>query len=130
LVSAYAPDVRAVLAQLRVDAKTNEHKAALEFLGVLPLKGKVVSGDGMFTHRDVCGEVIEGGGDYILPAKDNQPTLRKDIVAAFAAPEAGLSTPSRPRGAGPKLSADVRSTRDMAGSRGDRSKSHRRWQSI
>jgi hypothetical protein len=93
LVSAYAPEVKAVLAQLRVDAKTNEHKAALELLGVLPLKGKVVSGDAMFTHRDVCAKVIEGGGDYVLPAKDNQPTLRKDIAAAFAGLRAGLSPP-------------------------------------
>jgi hypothetical protein len=93
LVSAYAPDVKAVVAQLRVDAKTNEHKAALELLGVLPLKDKVVSGDARFTHRDVCEEIIEGGGDYVLPVKENQPTLCKDIAAAFAEPEAGLSPP-------------------------------------
>ena len=93
LVSAYAPDVRAVLAQLRVDAKTNEHKAALELLGVLPVRGKVVTGDAMFTHRDVCAAVITGGGDYVLPVKDNQPTLAGDIEAAFAEPGAGLSPP-------------------------------------
>ena len=108
LVSAYAPVVKAVLAQLRVDAKTNEHKAALELLGVLPLKGKVVSGDAMFTHRDVCATVIEGGGDYVLPVKENQPTLAKDIAAAFAEPEAGLSPP--PGSAAPG--------RDRAGFRG------------
>jgi hypothetical protein len=94
LVSAYAPDVKAVLAQLRVDAKTNEHKAALELLGVLPLKGKVITGDAMFTHRDVCSAVIDGGGDYVLPVKENQPTLARDIAAAFAEPEAGLSPPA------------------------------------
>jgi hypothetical protein len=93
LVSAYAPEVKAVLAQLRVDAKTNEHKAALELLGVLPLKGKVVTGDAMFTHRDVCASVIGGGGDYVLPVKENQPTLAKDIAATFAEPLAGLSPP-------------------------------------
>jgi hypothetical protein len=93
LVSAYAPDVRAVVGQLRVDAKTNEHKAALELLGVLPLRGKVVSGDAMVTHRDVCAEVVRGGGDYVLPVKENQPTLRADLAAAFAEPEAGLSPP-------------------------------------
>lgn len=93
LVSAYAPDVKAVLAQLRVDAKTNEHKAALELLGVLPIKGKVISGDAIFTQRDLCAEVIKGGGDYILPAKDNQPTLVQDVAAAFAEPVAGLSPP-------------------------------------
>lgn len=99
LVAAYAPDVKAVLAQLRVDAKTNEHKAALELLGVLPIRGRVITGDAMFTHRDVCAEVIGGGGDYVLPVKDNQPTLARDIAAAFAEPEAGLSPP--PGGAAP-----------------------------
>ena len=94
LVSAYAPEVKAVLAQLRVDAKTNEHKAALELLGVLPLKGKVVTGDAMFTHRDVCAKVIGAGGDYVLPVKENQPTLAQDIAAAFAEPLAGLSPPA------------------------------------
>jgi DDE_Tnp_1-associated/Transposase DDE domain len=93
LVAAFAPDARATVAQLRVDAKTNEHKAALELLGVLPIKGKIVTGDGMFTHRDFCAEVIGGGGDYILPVKDNQPTLRATIGAIFAEPEAGLSPP-------------------------------------
>jgi hypothetical protein len=94
LVSAYAPEVKAVLAQLRVDAKTNEHKAALELLGVLPLERKVVTGDAMFTHRDVCAAVIDGGGDYVLPVKDNQPTLARDIAAAFDAPQGGLSPPA------------------------------------
>jgi DDE_Tnp_1-associated/Transposase DDE domain len=93
LVSAYAPEVKAVLAQLRVDAKTNEHKAALELLGVLPLAGKILTGDAMFTHRDVCAKVIDEGGDYILPVKENQPTLAKDIAAELAGPAAGLSPP-------------------------------------
>jgi hypothetical protein len=100
LVAAYAPDVKAVLAQLRVDAKTNEHKAALELLGVLAaegaLRGRVITGDAMLTHRDVCAELIANGGDYVLPAKDNQPTLSRDIAAVFAGPEAGLSPPAGP----------------------------------
>ena len=93
LVAAYAPEVQAVVAQLRVDAKTNEHKAALEMLGILPLKGRVVTGDAMFTHRDVCTKVVDGGGDYVLPVKENQPTLWADIQAAFAEPPVGLSPP-------------------------------------
>jgi hypothetical protein len=100
LVAAYAPHVKAVVGQLRVDAKTNEHKAALELLGVLSVQDKVVSGDAMFTHRDVCAAVIQGGGDYILPVKENQPTLRADIAAVFAEPEAGLSPPPDSTGRG------------------------------
>jgi hypothetical protein len=94
LLAAYASEMGATLAQLRVDAKTNEHKAALELLGILPLASKVVTGDAMFTHRDVCSEVVCGGGDYVLPAKENQPKLLADIRAAFATPPAGLSPPA------------------------------------
>lgn len=83
LLTAYVPDAAAVLQQLRVDAKTNEHKAALTLLGVLPLRGKVVTGDAMFTHRDVAEEIRRRGGDYILMVKDNQPELKAQIQAAL-----------------------------------------------
>jgi hypothetical protein len=84
LVAAYAPLVEAVLVQLRVDAKTNEHKAALELLGILPLKGRVITGDAMFCQRDVALAVTEGGGDYVFIVKDNQPSLAVDIAAGLA----------------------------------------------
>lgn len=83
LLAAYASDAQAVLAQMRVDAKTNEHKAALKLLRLLPLEGKVVSGDAMFTHRDTAQEVLDGGGDYILIVKDNQPELKSQIFSAL-----------------------------------------------
>jgi hypothetical protein len=84
LVAAYAPSVQAVLAQIRVDAKTNEHKAALELLGLLPVKGCIFTGDAIFCQRDFCAEVINGGGDYVLTVKDNQPSLAIDIAAGLA----------------------------------------------
>jgi hypothetical protein len=84
LRAAYAPQVTAVLGQLRVDAKTNEHKAALELLGILPLEGKVVTGDAMFCQKDVCAKVLECGGDYVFTVKDNQPQLHFNIAAMFA----------------------------------------------
>ena len=85
LVAGYAHEAQAVLAQLRVDSKTNEHKAALQLLGLLPLAGAVVTADAMFTHADFCREVRKGDGDYFLAVKDNQPTLLRDIEATFAA---------------------------------------------
>ncbi|OWK41147.1 ISAs1 family transposase [Fimbriiglobus ruber] len=94
LLAAYAPQASAVIAQLRVDATTNEHKAALRLLGVLPpLKGAVVTADAMFTHRDVCEQVLANGGDYILYAKDNQTTLERDLRDLFAAAELGCLPP-------------------------------------
>jgi hypothetical protein len=83
LLTAYVPAAAAVLKQVRVEAKTNEHKAALKLLGVLPLAGKVVTGDAMFTHRDYAEEVRRGGGDYILIVKDNQPELKGQIRSAL-----------------------------------------------
>jgi predicted transposase YbfD/YdcC len=68
---------------VRVDAKTNEHKAALELLGILPIAGKVVVGDAMFCQRDLAAKVIEGRGDYLLVVKDNQKAVAIDIEAGF-----------------------------------------------
>jgi hypothetical protein len=83
LVAAYAPLVEAVLVQVKVDAKTNEHKAALQLLGILPVKGRVVIGDAMFCQRDVCAAIVAQEGDYLFFVKDNQPGLLADVAAGF-----------------------------------------------
>ncbi|AWM38482.1 hypothetical protein GobsT_33630 [Gemmata obscuriglobus] len=94
LLAAYAPQVSAVVAQMTVEATTNEHKAALRLLGVLPsLGGTVVTGDAIFTQPDVCAAVQHKGGDYILYAKSNQGTLRADLEAAFATAAGGDFSP-------------------------------------
>lgn len=74
-----------VLSQTRVDAKTNEHKAALELLKTLVLKGRVITGDAMFCQREVCQEIRDRGGHYFFTVKDNQPTLKESIAAEFKA---------------------------------------------
>ena len=98
LLSAYAPHVTAVIAQIRVDAKTNEHKAALNLLGVLPLQGRVVTGDAMFYQRDFCEKVIEQGGDYLITVKENQPTVLMHIASMFAESSAFSPLPTATRG--------------------------------
>lgn len=87
LLAAYAPQASAVLAQLRVEASTNEHKAALELLGILPLENTVITGDAIFCQRDVCETITAGGGDYIFPVKENQPELLRQIVLSFGSDE-------------------------------------------
>lgn len=94
LLAAYVPCARAALAQMTVEATTNEHKAALRLLGVLPpLGGAVVTGDAIFTQPDVCSAVRDRGGDYILYAKSNQGTLRADLEAAFVTAAGGDFSP-------------------------------------
>lgn len=91
LVSAYDADARAVLSQIRVDAKTNEHKAALQLLGILPVAGTIIVGDAMFCQRDLCEEIVRRGGDYVFFVKDNQPSLDADIGAGIAYDEQARS---------------------------------------
>jgi DDE_Tnp_1-associated/Transposase DDE domain len=103
LVAAYAVEAAAVLAQVRVDAKTNEHKAALQLLGILPVRGRIVTGDAIFCQRDLCQEIIDEGGDYVFTVKDNQPSLAIDIRAGLSwedqqRRQAAVFSP--PRGAG------------------------------
>ncbi len=112
LVAADAPNIETVVGQLRVDAKTNEHKAALELLGVLPLRGRIVTADAMFTRRDVSTVIMGQGRDYILPAKDNQPKLLSNNQAAFAEPLA--FPPGRPSGGGRVSTGPVSPTRGTA----------------
>jgi len=71
------------LSQLKVDGKTNEHKAALGMLKTMVLKGRVVTGDAMFCQRDLCQEIIDQGGHYFFEVKDNQPDLKESIKADF-----------------------------------------------
>jgi hypothetical protein len=83
LLAAYAHEAGLVLRQLPVDAKTNEHKAALEMLNLIPVKGKIITGDAMFCQRDLSRKIRAKQGDYVWPVKDNQPDLKAAIEDAF-----------------------------------------------
>ena len=62
LLAAYAHEAKVVLDQVPVDAKTNEHKAALELLDLIPLEGKLVAGDAMFCQRDLSRKIRKKRG--------------------------------------------------------------------
>lgn len=62
LLAAYAHEARTVLEQIPVHAKTNEHKAALELLDLIPLEDKVVLGDAMFCQRDLSRKIRKKRG--------------------------------------------------------------------
>jgi hypothetical protein len=115
LVAAYAPRVEAVLVQVKVDAKTNEHKAALQLQGILPVQGRLVLGDAMFCQRDVCQEIIQQGGDYLFFVKDNQPGLQVDIVAGFGYEAAQRSIAAAFSPCRPAAPAAARAHRHRAG---------------
>ena len=84
LVSAYAAGSGAVLTQVATAGKGQELAAAKAVLGQISLEGKIVVADALLTQREVCQQIVDGGGDYLLPVKENQPALHGDLVEAFS----------------------------------------------
>ena len=94
-----------VLSQMRVDSRTNEHKAALELLKNLALKGRVNTGDAMFCQRDPLRQVVADGGHYLWKVDDNQPSLKEAIESAFELASSPLRTASSGGRTGPSPDA-------------------------
>ena len=70
-----------VVAQHRVPDKTNEIKSVEPLFDGLDIEGAVVTGDAMFCQTAIATHLVEDKrADYMLEVKDNQPTLRQDIV--------------------------------------------------
>lgn len=73
-------DNRLVFAQVAVEDKSNEITAIPKLLELMDLQGAVVTIDAMGCQRAVAQRIIQGGGDYVLAVKDNQPALRDNLV--------------------------------------------------
>jgi predicted transposase YbfD/YdcC len=83
IVSAWAVENHLTLGQVATDAKSNEITAIPELIEVLDLSGAVVTIDAMGCQKDIAAKIIDGGGDYVLAVKENQPHLYEDIARAF-----------------------------------------------
>lgn len=77
LVSAFVRENQMVFGQIPVVPArgSNEIDAIPQLLALLDIKGAVVTIDAMGTQKVIAQKIIEGGGDYVLSLKDNQPTL-------------------------------------------------------
>jgi len=83
VVSAWASINELVLAQFKVDDKSNEITALPELLAMLNLHGSVVTIDAMGCQVEIARQVVDQGGDYVLSLKDNQPGLHRDCAELF-----------------------------------------------
>ena len=79
MVSAWGCEAGMVLAQIATDAKSNEITAVPKLLAMLSLKGTIVTADALNCQRAIAAQIVEQGGDYALPLKENQPTLLADV---------------------------------------------------
>ncbi len=83
LLAAYLPGEGLVFAQVEVESRENEIVAAPRVLKMLDLRGKIVTGDALLTQRKLSIQIVEAGGEYVFPVKENQPQLLEDIQTLF-----------------------------------------------
>lgn len=85
LLAAYLPEEGVVLMQVAAGDKDNEINAAPLLLRSIDLSGKVVMGDAIHTQRALSVQILAAKAEYLWYVKENQPTLREDIVTLFEA---------------------------------------------
>ena len=82
MVSAYAARLRLTLATVPAD-RGSELDAAIEALGLIALRGKVITGDALHCNRRTVAAINAGGGDWCLALKANQESLLSDARGCF-----------------------------------------------
>jgi predicted transposase YbfD/YdcC len=83
MVSAWASANNLVLAQRKVDDKSNEITAIPKLLAALELSGTVVTIDAMGCQRAIAEKIVDKKADYILAVKENQGHLLEEIKDSF-----------------------------------------------
>jgi predicted transposase YbfD/YdcC len=85
LVCAWVAEQQLTLGQVAVDSKSNEITAIPQLLELLDIHGALVTIDAMGCQKAIAKQIVDGGGDYLLSVKDNQPHLLEDIQHRIAA---------------------------------------------
>jgi predicted transposase YbfD/YdcC len=83
VVSAWAQKNRLILGEIATKEKSNEITAIPKLLEMLELEGCTVTIDAMGTQTRIAKKIIEKGANYMLPVKENQPTLLENIKLFF-----------------------------------------------
>lgn len=76
-------DTKLVIAQFPINDKTNEKGAIPELLDQLPLKNIIFTIDAIGTQLNIMEKIVNGGGNFVLVVKRNNPSLYEDILENF-----------------------------------------------
>jgi predicted transposase YbfD/YdcC len=87
-VRAWSSEHGLVLAQKKVEHKSNEITAVPILLKLLNLKGAVVTLDAMGTQTEIAAHIKQAAGDYVLALKGNQGKLSAQVEGWFKQAEA------------------------------------------
>ena len=83
LISAWASEQRLVLAQMKVEDKSNEITAIPALLELLDITGSIITIDAMGTQTEIAKQIIDKKADYVLALKANHPTLYTQVEQWF-----------------------------------------------
>lgn len=83
IVSAFIGSIGISIGQVKVDDKSNEITAIPDLLELLDIEGSIITIDAIGTQEDIVNKIVEKKGHYVLPVKDNQRELRKQIKSQF-----------------------------------------------
>ena len=83
MVSAWAEGNGLVLAQRKIEEKSNEITAIPKLLDALELAGTVVTIDAMGCQRSIAEKIVGKQADYVLAVKENQGHLLEEIKDSF-----------------------------------------------
>jgi len=91
MISAWANGNQVVLAQSKVEDKSNEITAIPELIERLDLKDCVVTIDAMGCQTNIARRIVEREADYVLAVKANQPHLLDEVERHFTdTPESAM----------------------------------------
>jgi predicted transposase YbfD/YdcC len=83
IVSAWASEEGIALGQVATDQKSNEITAIPLLLEQIELKGALVTIDAIGCQKEIARDIVDGGGDFVIALKDNQPKLREAVESYF-----------------------------------------------
>ena len=68
---------------MATEEKSNEITAIPVWLDQVNVQDAIMTIDAMRCQKDIVWKVIDGGGDYVLAVKQNQPKLYEAIESFF-----------------------------------------------
>ena len=83
IVSAWASEEGIALGQVATEKKSNEITAIPLLLEQIDLTNSLITIDAMGCQKEIARDIVNGGGDFVITVKDNQPKLREAIQTYF-----------------------------------------------
>lgn len=80
IVSAWASEDGIALGQVATEEKSNEITAIPQLVKQIELTDTIITIDAMGCQKEIACEIVDGGGDFVIAVKDNQPKLREAIT--------------------------------------------------